>query len=591
MAGRRRVELVLVRRRLELLLKALHGRDFEIVADRQPAIRWWERFFADARSRARSPEAVPEIVAGRVALPLELRELPDAAPAADRYRLMALAGAERIARGGLDAHAAGATPLERELIWLREGALADAAVVARVPSLEAALVRARARILARRPPTGLLTPREQAVEALIQRVLHASPAHVPPELEGDLTPEGSVEWARRVAATVEQRPGEFTGTAPVGHWGACPREPVAYPDSNPMILEAPFRLGAVDVRTEGTEGQASHEPADDRDAPRPADDDAEGAQRDADAGIGDAYDDARRTPRRTGTPFRYAEWDGDHHRYLPDAVTVWTEVARSGAHEAEADPHPVATRRLRSQFAQLRVQRATRRRELSGDALDLASLIEAIVDRRMGRTPDERVYESARVNRRPLAIAVLVDVSGSTANQLEDGARIIDLEKDALRMAHDALDALGDPYGLFAFAGLGAQDVQVFTIKGFQERSAVAPARIRALQPDQNTRLGAAIRHVARVLASQRAGHQLLLVITDGRPNDVAYHERYAVADSRRAVLDAQNRGATVFALAIDFEDHEYLAAIFGPSGYVYVRNPHALGRQLLRSIASMLRG
>ena len=138
---------------------------------------------------------------------------------------------------------------------------------------------------------------------------------------------------------------------------------------------------------------------------------------------------------------------------------------------------------------------------------------------------------------------------------------------------------------------LGAQDVQVFTIKGFQERGAVAPARIQALQPDQNTRLGAAIRHVARVLSSQRAGHQLLLVITDGRPNDMAYHERYAVADSRRAVLDAQNRGATVFALAIDFEDHEYLDEIFGPAGYVWVRNPHALGRQLLRSIASMLRG
>jgi nitric oxide reductase NorD protein len=69
------------------------------------------------------------------------------------------------------------------------------------------------------------------------------------------------------------------------------------------------------------------------------------------------------------------------------------------------------------------------------------------------------------------------------------------------------------------------------------------------------------------------------------------YHEDYAVADTRRAILDARNRGTTVFGLAIDFEDHEYLAEIFGETGYVYVRDPHSLGRQLVRSIASMLRG
>ncbi|HYC49544.1 MAG TPA: VWA domain-containing protein, partial [Gemmatimonadaceae bacterium] len=156
--------------------------------------------------------------------------------------------------------------------------------------------------------------------------------------------------------------------------------------------------------------------------------------------------------------------------------------------------------------------------------------------------------------------------------------------------AHSALDAIGDPYAMFAFAGLGAHDVHVTTIKGFDERGSVAPARVRALQPDQNTRLGAAIRHVSQALTAQPASHQLLLVITDGRPNDIGYHEEYAVADSRRAILDARNQGTRVFGLAIDFEDHDYLAEIFGASGYVYVRDPHSLGKQLLRSIGQMLR-
>jgi nitric oxide reductase NorD protein len=276
---------------------------------------------------------------------------------------------------------------------------------------------------------------------------------------------------------------------------------------------------------------------------------------------------------------------------MPDAVTVWADVAASSDDDAEDGREVLAlSRRLRSQFEQLRVQRETNRRRFSGDALDLSALTDALVDRRMGRTPDERVYEDTRSNRRTLAIAVLVDVSGSTATQLDDGARIIDLEKQALLVAHEALDAVGDPYALYAFAGLGAHDVQVFSIKAFDEHGPVGARRIHALQPDQNTRLGAAVRHVAQVLGAQPAANQLLLVITDGRPNDVSYHEEYAVADSRRAILDARNRGTTVFGLAIDFEDHRYLAEIFGPSGYVYVRDPHSLGKQILRSIAGMLR-
>jgi nitric oxide reductase NorD protein len=347
-----------------------------------------------------------------------------------------------------------------------------------------------------------------------------------------------------------------------------------------METRAPMNDGVGDEQRMDPEGRS------------PSESDADDGNREqATAGIGDAYDSNRRYPRRRGTPHRYPEWDDDRRRYASDAVTVWTEAAPSAAAGAETvSESSVVSRRLRSQFEQLRVRRQTSRRQFSGDALDLAALTDALVDRRMGRSPDERVYERTQANRRTLAIGVLADVSGSTGNQLEDGARIIDLEKQALLMAHHALEAVGDPYAMFAFASLGAHDVQVLTVKGFEEHGSVARPRIHALQPDQNTRLGAAVRHASRVLATQPAANQLLLVITDGRPSDMNYHEDYAVADTRRAILDARNQGTTVFGLAIDFEDHEYLAEIFGTAGYVYVRDPHSLARQLVGSIASMLR-
>lgn len=586
-----RVELVSVRRRLELLLKAHYGRDFTIVADRAPPVKWWERFFADVRSPARSPEPVGVVDIDRVVLPSRLTESNDASPPGERYRLLAMAAAERITRSSLHAHARAATSLERELFWIREGVQIDASIVRRVPRLAAAIRRARGRLIASRPKAKTLTERERELELLVQRALRADPAVVPSQFAGCDSADASLAWARARAESMASLPYGFGGTAPVGHWGLAPREPVTRPDPNPMMLPGNMTMGSVESTTPGDDGSADEQSADpEGKSPSEAASD-EGRHSVMTAGVGDTYDSNRRYPRRGGTPHRYAEWDGDKHRYVPDAVTVWTEAAPSATDEAETlAESAVIARRLRSQFEQLRVQRQTSRRQFSGDALDFAALTDMLVDLRMGRTPDERVYERAHTNRRALAIGVLVDISGSTGNQLEDGARIIDLEKQALFMAHDALEAVGDPYALFAFAGLGAHDVQVWSLKSFKERGNVARARVRALQPDQNTRLGAAIRHVTRVLSTQPSSHQLLLVITDGRPNDMGYHADYAVADTRRAVLDARNQGTHVFSLAIDFEDHEYLAEIFGGAGYVYVRDPHALGKQLVRSIAAMLR-
>jgi nitric oxide reductase NorD protein len=585
-----RVELVTVRRRLELLLKALYGRDFTIVADRTPGARWWERFFSDVRSPARSPEPVPPVDARQVVLPMRLRATEGGSSAGERYRILALAAAERIIRGSVDTHGRLATALERELFWVREGALIDAAIAERSPALRPAITRARARVSSSRPAPKSLTERERAVEQLVQQVLRADPLCVPAHFGGGASAEESLSWARAQAEAMASLPPAFGGTAPVAHWGACPREPVARADPNPMMMPGSSTMGSFESRAPGDDGTADDQSSD-SEGPTPSSVTDAGAREAPTAGIGDAYDSNRRYPRRRGTPHKYPEWDDDRHRYVPEAVTVWTEAAPSAPEGTETIAESaVVSRRLRSQFEQLRVQRQTSRRQFSGDALDLAALTDALVDRRMGRIPDERVYERTQANRRALAIGVLADVSGSTSNQLEDGARIIDLEKQALLMAHDALDAVGDPYAMFAFASLGAHDVQVLSLKEFNERGSVARPRIHGLQPDQNTRLGAAIRHVTRVLSAQPATSQLLLVVTDGRPSDMNYHEEYAVADTRRAVLDARNQGTAVFGLAIDFEDHAYLAELFGASGYVYVRDPHSLGRQLVRSIASMLR-
>ena len=53
--------------------------------------------------------------------------------------------------------------------------------------------------------------------------------------------------------------------------------------------------------------------------------------------------------------------------------------------------------------------------------------------------------------------------------------------------------------------------------------------------------MGAAVRHAARLLAERPRGHRLLLLLTDGKPNDADHYEgRYAVEDTRMAIREAR---------------------------------------------------
>src|SRR5262249_3567388 len=161
-----------------------------------------------------------------------------------------------------------------------------------------------------------------------------------------------------------------------------------------------------------------------------------------------------------------------------------------------------------------------------------------------GHAPDDRVYTATRPARRGLAIVLLVDVSGSTDTRVGDG-RIIDLEKEALLLTAEALDALGDEYAIVAFTGKSAADVRLREVKNFAERNGEAVRRrISALRPEGYTRLGPAVRHATALLARPGAGHRLLLILSDGRPNDVdEYEGRYGIEDSRQAIAEARQQG------------------------------------------------
>jgi nitric oxide reductase NorD protein len=292
----------------------------------------------------------------------------------------------------------------------------------------------------------------------------------------------------------------------------------------------------------------------------------------------------------------YPEWDAGAHRLVARAVRVVVPAPVEGGEAWAAralGEHAAVARRVRERFARLRARRQRLLRQQDGAELDLDACVRALVARRTGEPPDDRLYVAVRPARRAVAFAVLVDVSGSTEAPASPRHQVIDVEKHAALLAAEALDALGDPFTLLAFSSYGARHVEVATLKAFGEAHGPRTrGRIGALRPGGNTRLGAALRHAAALLAGQPAGHRLLLVVSDGRPNDAdGYTGNAAVEDSRQAVLEARAAGIVPFCLTIDREAPAYVASVFGTTGYAVLRDPERLPDALVGAVRQLLRG
>jgi nitric oxide reductase NorD protein len=268
---------------------------------------------------------------------------------------------------------------------------------------------------------------------------------------------------------------------------------------------------------------------------------------------------------------------------VPDGSSAWVDAVMSR--------HAALVRRVRRRFDGLRPRRVQLGRQPDGAEIDLSAYVTAMADWRAGAAAADGLYRAARPARRDLAIALLIDVSASTDSWVGGTQRIIDVEKESLIVLLEALDALGDRHAAFAFSGEGPGGVRVTTIKDFDQRAGIdTRRRVASLEPDSYTRAGAAIRHTSALLARQAARHRLLLLLSDGKPNDVdAYGGRYGVEDVRQAVAEARLQGLVPFCLTVDHEAPRYMPSIFGRRGFAVLRRQDLLPAVLVEVVRRLL--
>jgi nitric oxide reductase activation protein len=248
---------------------------------------------------------------------------------------------------------------------------------------------------------------------------------------------------------------------------------------------------------------------------------------------------------------------------------------------------------VRYQFQLLRPENLRRiRGEVDGEDFDLQAVIDYALDKRSSGLIDDRLYTRKLRRERDVAVSFLLDMSSSTARTIsrnpsqpytQPGQRIIDIEKEGLVLMSEALEAVGDAYSMQGFTSEGRHNVKFYVFKDFSETySEEVERRIGGITYQNNTRLGAAIRHATERLVRQEARTKLLIILSDGRPYDHDYGDsRYAREDTRIALQQSRLEKITPFCITIDRESEDQLKDIYGEVGYTIIDDVLSLPERL----------
>ena len=278
------------------------------------------------------------------------------------------------------------------------------------------------------------------------------------------------------------------------------------------------------------------------------------------------------------------EWDYRKAMLQPAHCAVQTLVASTP--EAYAPPPALGqtARRVRRRMEVLRAGMGRLRAQPDGDEIDLDAWVRHRVDAAQAPHSESPAVYTRRVrSERSLATLLLADLSLSTDAYATNTARVIDVIREALYVLGEALHASGDPFEMLGFSSVRRQHVRLQHLKGFDEAwGSLARNRVGAIKPGYYTRMGAAIRAATLRLQARPERQRLLLILTDGKPNDLDIYEgRYGLEDTRHAVQAARAAGLTPFCVTIDEAAQAYLPQLFGQHGYAMVHRPQDLVQRL----------
>jgi hypothetical protein len=285
----------------------------------------------------------------------------------------------------------------------------------------------------------------------------------------------------------------------------------------------------------------------------------------------------------------YPEWDYREGRYKRN----WSWVQEKKL----AESNMAETNRLMKQYADalkrlkkaIQSQKPTRLapllRQFDGDDMDLNAVVSYVVEKKAGRSPKPAIYRRREMRQREVAVTLLADMSTSIMQHLpEGGGRLVDRVRAGVLLFAESMEEVGDSYSIAGFCSKYRDNVSYYTIKDFDEPlTENIRSQIGGMSGRLATRMGAAIRHATHCFEGIESRRRLLLILSDGRPEDYddGGDRRYLHEDTRMAVKEAVAKGVHPFCITVDTMANQYLPQIFGKGYYMVLDHINSLPNKL----------
>lgn len=285
----------------------------------------------------------------------------------------------------------------------------------------------------------------------------------------------------------------------------------------------------------------------------------------------------------------YPEWDYRESRYKRN----WSWVQEKRLAESNMGEtirlmkqYEMALKRLKKAIqSQKPTRTAPLTQQLDGDDMDLNAVVSYVAEKRAGQSPRPAIYKRREIRQREVAVTLLADMSTSIMQHLpEGGGRLVDRIRAGVLLFAESMEEVGDAYSIAGFCSKYRDNVSYYTLKGFDEKmSDDIRAQIGGMSGRLATRMGAAIRHATASFEGVESRRRLLLLLSDGRPEDYddGGDRRYLHEDTRMAVKEAVAKGVHPFCVTVDTMANQYLPQIFGPGHYLVLDHINSLPNKL----------
>ncbi|MCC7332507.1 MAG: VWA domain-containing protein [Flavobacteriales bacterium] len=276
----------------------------------------------------------------------------------------------------------------------------------------------------------------------------------------------------------------------------------------------------------------------------------------------------------------YDEWDYKNRVYKPNFCKVYPKkVGEKFSNYAlkTLKENEKTKKALLNLFTKIHNEYEKVERVTSGEEIDLDAVIDALTDLYSKKTPSDKIYTTKRKKKKDLSVLILMDTSLSSEGYTNN-EKVLDVEKTSVLLFGEVLNEFGISFQIDTFSSRTRNNCSYKSIKTFNENWVTARNRIGAIEAEDYTRIGTALRHAGKLLEKEKTSRKWIILLSDGKPNDYdTYEGIYGIEDVKKALQELNNKHIHSFSLAIEAQAKYYLPQMFGHNNYNILPKPSDL--------------